>query len=444
MGCCAQTPDKVSEIHLETPNYQSTNSGQISISLINNPIVIKKCFECNDANEDSSIIPLDCKKCFIDSDCLYTKIQSDLGQFLDIAIYCPCKLPISYSLFEECVSTDILITFITAMSKSTKHLEVFNCKCGKELKAKSIQIVNCTCGLDICSKCLQNHKSNISCLSHYCNTYNICQNCKKKMISFDCGCFLCKACIIEPIKDQILQNSKKPANCPKCQKNLTNNNLNLLFNGQSNYKKFLKSAADVFQCPICYKSKPRDSNIKIPCGHEHCQECFKNYLKDSADALSENSASIYCPTCQSEIDQDTIKENLTGSVLKRYLVKLRKSLEKTRIPQGKKYCVDCDLEFDIKKKRRKHKCPKCERQICSKCYSVYSNDCCGSTHDFDMDLLGEMKDLICQCPLCKAPVLKNDPGSIKNGCNFLKCTNNKCSQGYFCFLCHKILTVSDI
>lgn len=442
--CCIQDQDKGSEVIIDKPNNESNRSRLVSSSTSGTPTVIKRCFECNDLNEDSVIIPLNCKKCFIDSDCLFNKIQKDLGQFLDISIYCPCNLPISYSLYEEYVSTDILMTLITVISKSSKHLKVFNCSCGNILKSKTIETVRCSCGLELCSKCLQSHNLNISCLNHYCNAHNVCQTCKRKMNRLDCGCFLCKTCSLEQVQDQILQNSIKGAICPKCSKNLTDNSLNLIFNGQSNYIKFLKSAENVFQCPICYKTKPKDSNISIPCGHLHCQDCLQKYIKDSADGLSENSASIHCPTCQNEIDVETIKDNLTGNVLKRYLVKLRKCLEKTENLERKKYCADCDFEFNVRKNRKKHKCPNCKRQICSNCYSIYSKDCCASDQHLDLELLGEMKDLICQCPLCKAPVMKNDPGSIKNGCNFLKCTNNKCSQGYFCFLCHKILTVRDI
>jgi hypothetical protein len=389
------------------------------------------CIECHGRESEDQIISLECKKCFIGGNCIFDRFQALLNESKNISIFCSCNLPISYHLFEDFVSKQDLKRFLAYISNSNSDLSNYLCECGQIIKHK-----NCKNKSENCLKCLQTHKKSQTCLDYFKSRNPSCDQCEKDFNELSCGCFLCLDCNLPVVKESILQDPKNPK-CPKCRKNLNAKDLNDFFQGQSNYKKFLEKIKNTFECLICYKKTILEDCCIADCKEKFCVNCFKDFIRSSADSLPENSTVIKCPSCSEKLSRKTVKKYLEGNSLKRFNIKIMKK----KISESEKivYCADCDAETNVKKVRSKNTCQVCQRKICRKCCFVYSPVCCGSA--VDVEEFGELKDFVSFCPMCNAPVLAFDPNSMKNGCNFLKCSNNSCSQCYFCFLCKKILTV---
>ena len=156
---------------------------------------------------------------------------------------------------------------------------------------------------------------------------------------------------------------------------MSENDMIELFDGDLNYMKFLKSAQRTVKCEKCEKIQTQELSEKLNCGHLYCKTCLNQYLNTSADLFYDEMLDFKCPLCGDLISEVIIKSNLEADKLKSYL----KKLHKHGASDLNQNCAECDYEFTVKKIKKKHVCPKCSRNICSSCNSIYFKGCCFKT-----------------------------------------------------------------
>ena len=298
-----------------------------------------------------------------------------------------------------------------------------------------------------CFLCGEDHDPNeISCFMKLKQKY-LCQFCNQKEIEEEiiCGHNTCRQCIIEHVIHRV---SEDPFNmkilCLKqdCGMLYDIEYIYRMIGGLKKFKSLQDESvsfilAECKECCICYgKEKINKINV-IPCGHEVCNSCLKNYFISCLDINeiqeSGNEIQDFIEIHQSQIlrllneKERFIYEKLTLKTI------TQDASDRNTVL---KWCRDCDyaqfidIYDSVANRAIKFNCPNCKKQYCAKCNQNHLGITCSQTRDFYF----KDKDLI-QCPSCKEAVYKCQ------GCNFLKCLWPSCAGIYFCALCQKVLRV---
>lgn len=180
-------------------------------------------------------------------------------------------------------------------------------------------------------------------------------------------------------------------------------------------------------CPICYEDS--GNMRKLACGHEFCQVCLMDYLRNKI-----NIAQIIvfkCPSekCQYELKDDVLMGflDLENGLKEKYLkfkLKLEISQDKTRlfcIKPGCEAIITKDLLLDY------GKCGTCGMELCFLCGNVWhpkEKNCLLVMDSVFQDYLQTVD--FKNCPKCHQVIEKGV------GCNVMACPSCRFT---FCWLC---------
>ena len=178
------------------------------------------------------------------------------------------------------------------------------------------------------------------------------------------------------------------------------------------------------------------SNYFPKCGCILHKKCFEKYVEIN---VNENTLPIHCPSCNNDIEPNTIEECLKNidpshQLLKKYE---KFNLEKLLINNKDEFSCcptpGCEYIFFFDGSDPHFKCPLCNKDYCIKCQDEWHTgvNCDQYKKSKDVNLLDkQFIDFINgthfkMCPFCKAWVEKT------TGCDHMTC---KCGKE-FCYKC---------
>jgi ariadne-1 len=214
-------------------------------------------------------------------------------------------------------------------------------------------------------------------------------------------------------------------------------------------EKFLKEAGLIYantsvqieqSCQICLENATSLTLVRLFCGHQFCQSCLTDYLRDKT------SSTALFTECPSRDCQMIISESELRGLIPR--LDVDKLIEVNFLNKNKlfKKCpnVICGTIITIKDNYYRYheiKCVKCDKIFCFNCLKVHTPVSCSlldkweihikntfnkSTIDNDNARLEKLKTCVKQCPRCTMIIEKI------GGCSHLTCNSCKLE---FCWKC---------
>eukprot|EP01113_Clastostelium_recurvatum_P019021 TRINITY_DN2242_c0_g1_i4.p1 TRINITY_DN2242_c0_g1~~TRINITY_DN2242_c0_g1_i4.p1 ORF type:complete len:611 (+),score=200.91 TRINITY_DN2242_c0_g1_i4:90-1922(+) len=196
-------------------------------------------------------------------------------------------------------------------------------------------------------------------------------------------------------------------------------------------------------CKICYDDAVYPNVFKFnKCGHEYCRECLNGYLVNLINEGAVLDMTCPSPGCKTEVTPYDVQRLVKPSVFgkfERFTV-----LASLKADPNTRWCPRPGCETAMKGSAEKPHmtCKTCHYEFCFSCKEEWHEGAkCGKEaeamrakrQEVQQVLQDQFEDwkkkqsfYVRPCPLCQAPIEKNE------GCNHMTCVSCK---GQFCWLC---------